>query len=59
MPDIEEIQEAINNMDGWCTTCKDFTTGCCEPDARAYECELCGENTVYGAEEALLMGEFS
>jgi len=22
-----------------------------EPDAREYECELCGESQVYGAEE--------
>ena len=27
-----------------------------EPDARRYECEACGQPTVYGMEEALLMG---
>ena len=28
----------------------------CEPDARRYECEECGEHTVYGAQELVLMG---
>ena len=27
-----------------------------EPDAREYECQSCGENKVYGAEELLMMG---
>ena len=57
-PSIDRIQEATEMSEGWCTTCNDFTTGCCEPDAREYECELCGENTVYGAEEALFMGVY-
>lgn len=26
----------------------------CEPDARRYECEECGERGVYGTEELLL-----
>jgi hypothetical protein len=26
----------------------------CEPDARRYECEACGEPRVYGAEELLI-----
>lgn len=26
----------------------------CEPDARRYECEDCGERAVYGAEELAL-----
>jgi hypothetical protein len=25
-----------------------------EPDARKYECESCGANSVYGAEELLM-----
>ena len=27
-----------------------------EPDARDYECDVCGEEAVYGAEEVLLNG---
>jgi hypothetical protein len=51
------LQEHIENDDGYCTKCKAWTNfGSCEPDARQYECEECGHSTVYGAEEALLMG---
>lgn len=48
--------EADEENLGFCISCKRFTTSCCEPDARKYECEECGKNTVYGAEEALIMG---
>lgn len=41
---------------GLCTTCRDFTTAGCEPDAEKYQCEECGKHTVYGAEQALIMG---
>ena len=27
----------------------------CEPDARHYECDSCGENNVFGAEELIMM----
>ena len=27
----------------------------CEPDARKYKCESCGNHAVYGAEELLMM----
>jgi predicted RNA-binding Zn-ribbon protein involved in translation (DUF1610 family) len=57
-PTIEEIQQASDEYRGWCTTCKDFTRDSTEPDACEYDCPECGENTVYGAEEALLMGEY-
>lgn len=29
----------------------------CEPDAEDYECDECGEERVYGIEQALIMGE--
>lgn len=45
--------EADDNL-GFCTACG--AEACCvEPDARQYECEQCGENAVYGAEELLIM----
>lgn len=40
---------------GYCTSCKQLSYGH-EPDARRQECELCGENRVYGLEEAVMMG---
>ena len=49
---------ACHNYLGWCTQCEDFTRECTEPDARKYNCPICEEMTVYGAEEALMMGLF-
>ncbi len=40
---------------GFCTECGLEHDGC-EPDARNYKCEDCGTNTVFGAEELLIMG---
>jgi hypothetical protein len=46
-------------MDEWSTRRLSQHCGCevegVEPDARKYECEACGEKTVYGAEELLLL----
>lgn len=42
---------------GFCLACGEEQDGC-EPDARQYECETCGEHQVYGAEEVLLMGMY-
>lgn len=39
---------------GFCIACGAEADGC-EPDAREYECEACGEKAVYGAEELVLM----
>lgn len=57
-PTIEEIREAIDSYTGWCTHCKKFTRSMTESDAREYDCPDCGQNTVFGAEEALIMGEY-
>ena len=40
---------------GFCTACGQEADGC-EPDARNYPCESCGERKVYGASELLMMG---
>jgi Zn finger protein HypA/HybF involved in hydrogenase expression len=55
---MDEIEEAIEEYRGWCTVCQDFTSDGVEPDAEKYECEECGQRTVYGAENAVLMGAF-
>ena len=51
---LDRIIEAIelDNLTGFCTTCGADFTGY-EPDARECECELCGQMSVYGAEELL------
>lgn len=41
---------------GFCRACGHEQDGC-EPDARNYECECCGEHEIFGASELLLMGE--
>ena len=59
---MELIQDAcerrLSSLDnpGFCIECGHEQDGC-EPDARKYECESCGEATVYGAEELLMEGE--
>lgn len=55
-PSLEEIEEAIESNQGWCRNCQAFTHDSAEPDARGYECPDCGKKSVFGAEEALIMG---
>lgn len=57
---IERVTEAVEaqltSLDnlGFCIQCGEEADGC-EPDAREYRCESCGQRAVYGAEELLLM----
>ena len=57
----EEYQTHVEDNDGLCLACGEWTFGGCEPDAENYSCEACGKNKVIGAENALIMGaiEFS
>lgn len=58
-PSFTEAQAiAEDDMDysGWCIKCGDWTHDCCEPDAHKYECPECECNSVYGAEELILLG---
>ena len=52
---LEQIEEAMESMSGFCTECG-AEKDCCEPDAREYTCDDCGANKVYGAEELVMMG---
>lgn len=53
---MDQVIEACESDDGrgFCIACGAEAYGV-EPDARKYECESCGENKVYGAEELLMM----
>jgi hypothetical protein len=53
---LEAVEREATSLDnpGFCTECGADAEGC-EPDARKYECESCGEHAVYGAQELLLM----
>lgn len=53
---IEDANLGISNP-GFCLACGEEAGGC-EPDAREYACECCGEMEVYGAEEVLMIGAF-
>jgi hypothetical protein len=52
---MEAAERSMFDLDnpGFCIACGEEADGC-EPDARQYECECCGERAVYGAEELLL-----
>jgi Zn finger protein HypA/HybF involved in hydrogenase expression len=52
----ERFSEAVDNSEGFCTECNDFTHGSSEPDAENYKCPECKKNTVFGAEQALILG---
>ena len=53
----QEFLEYQESYQGYCTNCNFWTRECTEPDAEDYDCPECGENTVIGAENALIMGE--
>lgn len=53
---MEEYWHYRNELVGFCTACQDWTRECTEPDAREYDCPVCEELTVFGTEEAMLMG---
>lgn len=52
----DEYHAHCESDDGVCLGCGEWTFGGCEPDARKYPCEACGQRRVYGCEEAMMMG---
>ena len=52
---VERRMCALDNP-GFCVSCG-LEHHNCEPDARKYRCEGCGDKAVYGADE-LLIGAF-
>ena len=52
---LDAVERRMTSLDnpGFCLSCGEEANNC-EPDARRYECEFCGERKVYGAEELLL-----
>lgn len=49
----QESEFGLSNT-GFCLACGEEQEGC-EPDARKYRCENCGEHKVYGASEIVIM----
>ena len=52
---LEDIQAADDDQAGFCLHCGNMQFNC-EPDARNYKCEACGERRVFGAAELVFMG---
>jgi len=54
--DMDQIMDAVMRDDytGICLACGS-EQGNCEPDARRYTCEDCGEKRVFGAEELMFL----
>lgn len=56
---LDRVSEAAHRRNvtlddpGFCIQCGTEAEGV-EPDAREYECESCGEHSVYGADELLI-----
>lgn len=52
---LEACERRLSSLDnpGFCVSCG-VEHGSCEPDAREYQCEACGEKQVYGCEELAL-----
>lgn len=53
--ELAERRDTTLDNPGICLACGEEQDGC-EPDMRRGECDSCGENQVFGAEEALLNG---
>ena len=53
-----DFEEACECNIGYCTTCECFCGDSVEPDAEGYCCPECGEDTLMGAEQALICGLF-
>ena len=54
LPTTEDLLEKIDTNQGWCLSCGEWTHDTCEPDATEYECPVCGDCTVYGAEHIMM-----
>ena len=52
----EAYREHEDNYDGICLGCGQWSCGGVEPDAREYTCCECDLPLVYGASEAMMMG---
>jgi tRNA(Ile2) C34 agmatinyltransferase TiaS len=54
---FKTLERKMEAYAGFCTHCQAWTkANGCEPDAREYACPRCKRNSVFGAEEAMIMG---
>jgi len=50
---LARLQEAMGGYEGYCLECCEFTRDSTEPDATGYDCPVCEENKVVGAENLM------
>lgn len=52
---VKAVERRMTTLDnpGFCIKCGEEAHDC-EPDAQNSQCDRCGENSVYGADELLL-----
>lgn len=55
----EDYSAHVEDYDGICLSCGEWTCGGVEPDAHDRKCEDCGEYAVMGAEDALISGRIT
>jgi|TARA_Y100000310_G_scaffold8488_1_gene9057 hypothetical protein len=48
------MEEDMDTIEGVCIKCGEITHGV-EPDAEKYKCESCETDTVYGAQQIVLL----
>jgi hypothetical protein len=51
----EELKEHMNDYDGFCLSCGEWSDGGVEPDAENYECEHCASKRLCGAEQIVFL----
>lgn len=51
----EKFEKARDSYRGYCSLCDQLTGDHCEPDAEANECPSCGNCTMMGVENALIL----
>jgi hypothetical protein len=52
---IEIMEEGDADGQGICLACGEEADSFVEPDAEDYHCEACGESSVYGLEQIILL----
>jgi hypothetical protein len=55
----EQYEDLAEGYGGICLSCGSTQYGEVEPDAEDYACDACGENKVYGIEQALISGRIA
>jgi hypothetical protein len=53
----EEYHQHRGDYDGLCLSCRAWTYGDTDPDTEGGVCDNCGESSVCGTEQALILGE--